>query len=198
MGIAAGAFPRLPRGLDVLGRELGGEHPIVGRGLLDDGRLHRTTLGLVAVEQPRSGPPVQDRGQLPAQVDGVADAGVEAVAAERRVEVRGVSREHHPPPAGVVDELHARGPGVDRQDGRVGARADRAVDEDPGRALTAVALDAEGDHPPRALAVDRAHQPGAVRLSTQYWTAGPWGTRPSSPGARNTMPKFGRSACSPT
>ena len=39
---------------------------------------------------------------------------------------------------------------------------------------------------------------GARGLTVQYCTAGPCGTRSARPGARKTIPKFGRSACSPT
>ncbi len=69
----------------------------------------RAAFGLVAVEQGRPAPALEHRRDLPAEVDGVADAGVQPVAAEGRVEVRGVARQEHPPVPHAVDDLHARG-----------------------------------------------------------------------------------------
>ena len=47
--------------------------------------------------------------------------------------------------------------------------------------------------------IERAEQRGRpAAFTVQYCTAGPCGTRSARPGARKTIPKFGRSACSPT
>jgi hypothetical protein len=95
-------------------------------------------------------------------VDGVADPGVEAVTAERRVEVRGVPGEEHPPAPDVVDQLHPRRPRIGRQD--PGVDAGRGADEAVRIAFPGLAIDAEGDEPPGPGAVERAENAGSVRV----------------------------------
>ena len=53
-------------------------------------------LGLVGVEQALGRRPVDDLGQLPAEVHGVLDADAEALPAGRVVDVRGVAGEQDP------------------------------------------------------------------------------------------------------
>src|SRR3954454_9082779 len=59
-------------------------------------------LGLVAVEQRASAPALDDRGELPADVNGVRDAGVHPIAAGGYELVRRVSGEEDPPFAEAV------------------------------------------------------------------------------------------------
>src|ERR1700722_7393421 len=62
-------------------------------------------LGLVAVEGPVVEPAVNGLGEFPAQVRYVAEAGVEALAGERRHHVRGVARQEDiPGPPGISDQ----------------------------------------------------------------------------------------------
>lgn len=67
-------------------------------------------LGLVTVQQPFRCPAVDRGGQLPAQVERVLHAEVEALPAGRRVDVRRVTGQQHPPvpvalglPGGVAE-----------------------------------------------------------------------------------------------
>ena len=53
-------------------------------------------FGLVAVQQPVRGPAVDLGGQFPAEVERVLDAEVEALPADRRVDVRRVAGQQHP------------------------------------------------------------------------------------------------------
>src|SRR5215207_2943097 len=57
---------------------------------------NRLTLDLIAVEQPRATPSLRHRGELPADVDGVGDSAVHAVAAGGNDLVGGVTREEDP------------------------------------------------------------------------------------------------------
>ena len=55
----------------------------------------RPPLGLVGREQARPAPALQGAGELPAEVDGVADAGVHAEPAGRDHQMHGVAGEQH-------------------------------------------------------------------------------------------------------
>jgi len=90
-------------------------------------RRHRPALGLVAVEEPGPGVSSQHVGELPGQVVSVGDPGVRAVAAGRRNDVRGVTREQHPPLHKAFGDLLRHVPGeagadrhrhIGRADGR--------------------------------------------------------------------------------
>ena len=89
---------------------LGGHqlHLRAGVGQHVDG--HRAPFGLVAVQQPLRRPAVDLAGQLPAEVERVLDAQVEALPSGRRVDVRRVAGQQHPPdpvalgqPGGVAE-----------------------------------------------------------------------------------------------
>ena len=164
IGAPAGALAGGAVVVEVGGEQLGREDPHVRDRRLDHTRLDRSPLGLVGVEEPGAAPAVEDGGELPAEVDGVADAGVEPVAAERGVEMGSVAGEEHAAVARVVDELHPGGPGVVRQDLRRDRRAGHAVDDRVRLAPAAVLLDAERDDPPGARAVERPHERGRGRV----------------------------------
>ena len=73
-----------------------------GAGGIEDAGRDRAAFGFVSVEEIGWGPAVYGRGQLPAQVEGVLDAEVEALAAVGRVDVRGVAgQEDTAGPVGV-------------------------------------------------------------------------------------------------
>ena len=64
------------------------------------------------------------RGQLPAQIHGIAEAEIEALAAQRRMSVRGVAREQHAPVAvgrGLTGAIRPGGGKPKFADGDVGA-----------------------------------------------------------------------------
>jgi hypothetical protein len=72
----------------------------------------RLALGLVAVEQACRRPALDGGGQLPAQVHGVADPQVQALAAQRRVDVGGVAGQQHAALAVARGLARAVGPGA--------------------------------------------------------------------------------------
>ena len=75
-----------------------------GHGLLD----HASAFWLVAAEQAGRRPALLDRGDLPGHVDGVPDAGVEAVAAPGRVHMGALADQEHPPvPEAVAISMRA-------------------------------------------------------------------------------------------
>jgi hypothetical protein len=59
-------------------------------------RSNGMPLGLVGVEQALGRCPVNDLGELPSQIHGVLDAGVESLSADGRMHVRRVARQQHP------------------------------------------------------------------------------------------------------
>ena len=82
-------------------------------------------LGRVGIQQAGRRPAANRRGQLPAQVHRVADAQVQALAAERRVHVRRVAGQQHAPQpigAGLTGVVGEPGRGADRGDVDVDAR----------------------------------------------------------------------------
>lgn len=113
-------------------------HPLAGR----------AALRLVAVQQPGRRPAPHLGGELPAQVDRVLQAQVEAGAADRRVHVRGVADEQDP--AGAVPLGEA---GV-----AVGEPAQQVRSVALGRAERHV----DPEHPPGALAQLRDGERGRV------------------------------------
>ncbi len=62
----------------------------------DDLLGHRPALDLIAVQQARAGPAGTDEGQLPAEVEGVLQAGVHPVTLGGRAHVGGVSGQQGP------------------------------------------------------------------------------------------------------
>ena len=74
--------------------------------LLGDG----PALGLVGVEQIRLRVSLQDEGELPSKVEGVLHAAVHALAAGRRMHVRGVAGQEHATLAERVRQSHPRLP----------------------------------------------------------------------------------------
>jgi hypothetical protein len=160
VGCHPGCFAAFAVIVEVRGHELWCKHAHIPGRLTDHAVLDRTTFGLVAGQQALAAPALEHGGQLPAQVDRVADAGVQPVPAERRVQVRRVTREENPPDPQPVDQLHPRGPGVGRQDRRIHGCADGPVDE-PVRVTATVPLaHAEGDDPPGPGRVEGAHEGG--------------------------------------
>ena len=68
------------------------EHAVGGG---DEPAREGDAFGFVGVEQSCGGAAVQDVGEFPGEVDGVADAGVHALAADGAVDVGGVAEEEH-------------------------------------------------------------------------------------------------------
>ena len=67
----------------------------------------RVALVVVAVDQRLAGLPLQDEGELPAEVGGVLDAVVAAARAERADDVRGIADEDRPADAEGVEQVVA-------------------------------------------------------------------------------------------
>jgi hypothetical protein len=127
-------------------------------------RRDRPALGLVAVQERLRRPALEHGGELPADVDRVADAGVEPVPAPRRVQVRGVADEEHPLAAAAVHQQPPRRPPVGGEDVDLDVGADeRAHQRDRvdllGGRVDALDVDALDDGPPRAIEIQPAHEP---------------------------------------
>ncbi|GAA0901805.1 hypothetical protein GCM10009574_089900 [Streptomyces asiaticus] len=86
---------------DALSHEAGGQ--------TEYGRRHRKPLGLVGVQEGLVAA-VEHGGQLPADIDGVLDTGVHALAVGGGVDVCGVPGEEDPAHAVVVDHADVQSP----------------------------------------------------------------------------------------
>src|SRR5262249_52754655 len=89
---------------------------------------HRPALGFERVEQVRTAPAFLDRGELPRQVDRIADTGVHAKAAGGRHHVRGVAEDKAPAVAVTIRHQLAAHPGHDAENLVVEVDADGAAD----------------------------------------------------------------------
>ena len=158
---------RGPCGLELLaggpqprGGQLGGQHPGVVRGDGDGPRRHRAALGVVGVQQRLGGLARQHRGELPAEVDRVAHAGVEPVPAPRWVLVRGVAGQEQPSGAVGGGEQRTCLPRVGAEHLDVDLGPDHAAHQ-RGRVHPGVVRGAPGgDGPPRLVEVVGADHPG--------------------------------------
>ena len=115
----------------------------------------RAPLGAVAVQQGVGDPARGDQGELPGQVVRVEDAGVQALAARRAVDVHRVAGQQHP-----AAPVGAGGPAVAAEAGQPGGvgHGDR-----PGRPLTGQPLDLrQGGGLLAALACEGQGQPPAM------------------------------------
>ena len=96
---------------------LGGQQLHLGAGVVQHVRGDRMTFGLVGVQQGLRRPAADLGGQLPAEVERVLDAEVEALSAGGRMDVRRIAGQQHPPdpialgqPGGIAEAGHpARG-----------------------------------------------------------------------------------------
>ncbi len=79
-------------------------------GLLGDETRERPALGVVRREQLRAGPAVKHGRKLPREVLAVVNAGVSAVTAIRRHDVRGVARQEDAPLLEAVGNVGHRLP----------------------------------------------------------------------------------------
>jgi hypothetical protein len=74
------------------GRSHGGD---LGMGPIQHVRADRMTFGTAAVEQTIGRAPVDGRGEFPTEIHRVTDSEVQSLAAQRRVNVRGVSSQEN-------------------------------------------------------------------------------------------------------
>jgi hypothetical protein len=81
------------QGGDVLVRD---HQRALGSSVLQDPGANRVPFGVIAVQEPVWRPAVNLAGELPAEVEGVLDAQVEALAAGGQVDVSGVAGQQHP------------------------------------------------------------------------------------------------------
>ncbi len=90
--------------------ELIADGAVVDGRLVDGALVHGPALRLVGGEQRRPPQPCSVGGQLPAEIDRVADAHVHAEAAERRMQVAGVAGQEHAALGVAVGDQAARRP----------------------------------------------------------------------------------------
>ncbi len=83
----------LPQRLDLVQRVQQG---LLGLGVEGEPRADRVPLRVVRVQQAGRGPALDGRRELPAEVHRVLHAGVQPLAAEREMDVRGVPGQEHP------------------------------------------------------------------------------------------------------
>jgi len=81
-------------------RKLGGPNQLPGR--FDHALGHGLSFAFIAGQQRRSGPVVHHPMQLPNQVEGVGQPGIQPLAAIHRVHVTGVPGQEHPIAHGIV------------------------------------------------------------------------------------------------
>ena len=153
---------------DLGGRQAlaGGEHaPEIRARFGDVAHGHRPALDFVGTQQRAAGPAAQGRLELPAEIDGILDAGVHAEAAGRRHQVRGIAGNEHPlRPVAVGDEL-APHPPHHRQDLVVerAAHGARQRMADVGLGMGHLVGGADDRHAEALAAVDRHDgEPGAL------------------------------------
>ena len=89
---------------------------VVRNRLVHDLLVHRPPLALVTLEQRGPTPALQQGGHFPAEVDAIAYAHVHAVAAEGRMQVRGIAGKKHAAVAIAVGDQPIGNPFVGRQD----------------------------------------------------------------------------------
>src|SRR6185312_8071869 len=98
----------------------------------DDALANRDALALIAVEQRGRGPAADHRFELPTEIGGIADAGIHAEAAIRRMDMRGVAGEEHATQAEAIGDQGASAPwhARDNLKGEIaaGEAADHAID----------------------------------------------------------------------
>ena len=89
---------------------------MIGRGLGDGALMDRPALPLIGGEELGAAPAAERCGELPAEIDGVADPHIHAEAAEGRVQVAGIARQEHAVAAVAIGDEALRDPGVGRDD----------------------------------------------------------------------------------
>jgi len=122
----------------------------------------RPPFRLVAVEELGRCPAVDDACELPADVDGVTDAGVAAVTTPWRVLVSGVTRDEEPSETVGVRDKGACVPRVCRDHAHGYVKPDQLLDDELWIGLTLAGLIwARGrDRPPGALEIESVDDAG--------------------------------------
>ncbi len=133
-------------------------------------------LGGVSVEQRFGRPSFDGRGEFPSEIDGVADAEIEPLASEGRMDVRGVAGEQNsslPVVARLTGVVGPTGGGVDRGDGHVGfgdisEALLEGFDRDGGFAIGRRAVELDGEDSSGHRAVDVGAFGGSVPARREF------------------------------
>ncbi len=167
------------------GVRVGAHHRDLGAGPVEHPGADRMPFGGVGVEESDGCPAADDQGELPAQVHRVTDTEVEALAAERRVDVGRVAREQHTArPIGVrltavVGEPGHRAQGVhgDVDAGHPAHAGLQLLGGDRGLTVGGRPVELDGDHPSGHRAVGVHPGGGGVPAVLQSLGAGQVGER---------------------
>lgn len=89
---------------------------MVQHGFVDHAPVHRAPFALIAFQQAIFPPALHGRGELPAEVDGIADTEVHAITAVRRMQMACIAGQKHAPIAIALCQQLVRFPIIDRQD----------------------------------------------------------------------------------
>lgn len=111
--------------------------------------------------------------ELPGDIDRVANACVEPVAAPWRVHVSALADQQHAPVGESIGDQHSGDPRIGRQDRVLGWLADEADNQLGDVGSTVIGLYAGEACPPDASQVNRPIGPVVPPPTTQYCTAGP-------------------------
>jgi hypothetical protein len=163
--------------------------------LLGDG----ATFDLVARQQVLASPTLQYGGQLPPDVHGVADRGVEPVTSPRRVLVGGIANQEYPVAPIRVGHQHASGPRIGRHDldlDVVGTAPDESTRQSCRVGVPGVGVHTYRHAPPGVAEAHPSEQTGRLRIEDPVVHRGACGTFRAA--ARNTRLKLQRTSAVPS
>src|ERR1700733_10011750 len=88
---------------------------MVGFGFVHDVLMGRSPLGLIAVKQSGSAPPLKYCRKFPAEIDGICDSHIHSITAERRMQMAGISGEKYSTHRIAIRQQPTRHPNIGAQ-----------------------------------------------------------------------------------
>lgn len=163
---------------------------MIGHGLGDGALMDRPALPLIGGEELGAAPAAERCGELPAEIDGVADPHIHAEAAEGRVQVAGIAREERAAAAVAIGDEALRDPGVGRDDLEIEITEPGATPYQVLRIETGEvnAVGEPGRHEvPKAVLIHGPQQRRHLIVHHPIHDGGPSACCDASEGARKTM-----------